>query len=202
MLRGFKEFDGKLERKFSIKREEFKNILLELKSIYGYKNKFIENNFNVTFAIIVIENFLVLSEAVFRKYNVNVELFTKVRYEENTDSLNVYNTITRFYDYDLTTKTAEEIKNYFKDLSETEVIVLRDFLDRLPNDSESFLKRIAEYCYGTNNIDDSIREYKENNKEIKKTMLDFTILNGLFGNMALVVLKDLAKNEYLEGDED
>ncbi|MGL4865734.1 MAG: hypothetical protein ACRC5S_03645 [Cetobacterium sp.] len=193
--------EGKISRKISIKNNEFKNIFIKLESKFKYKNKFIEENYNTSFGILVIENFLVLTEYVLKNFNINVGFKTNLKYDSRNEEYLFFFEIDRFYDLDMTNKAKEEISNYLKTLTEMENDVLNDYTSKIPT-KENILDKIFSYCEKTNNIDESIKRFKEENEEVKKSLLDFAILKGLFDVFALNVLKDVVTKDYLLEEED
>ncbi|MGL5754604.1 MULTISPECIES: hypothetical protein [Bacteria] len=193
--------EGKISRKISIKNNEFKNIFIKLESKFKYKNKFIEENYNTSFGILVIENFLVLTEYVLKNFNINVGFKTNLKYDSRNEEYSFFFEIDRFYDLDMTNKAKEEISNYLKTLTEMENDVLNDYTSKIPT-KENILDKIFSYCEKTNNIDESIKRFKEENEEVKKSLLDFAILKGLFDVFALNVLKDVVTKDYLLEEED
>lgn len=193
--------EGKISRKISIKNNDFKDIFIKLESKFKYKNKFIEENYNTSFGILVIENFLVLTEYVLKNFNINVGFKTNLKYDSRSEEYLFFFEIDRFYDLDMTNKAKEEISNYLEALTEMENDVLNDYTSKMPT-KENILDKIFSYCEKTNNIDESIKRFKEENEEVKKSLLDFAILKGLFDVFALNVLKDVVTKDYLLEEED
>lgn len=193
--------NGKILRKIKIKNDVFKDIFIKLESKFKYKNKFIEENYNVSFGILVIENFLVLTEYVLKNFNINVGFKTELKYDSKNEEYILYFEIDRFYDLDMIIKTKEEISDYLNSLTEMENDVLNDYISKIPT-KENIIDKIFSYCEKTNNIDESIKRFKEENKEVKKSLLDFSILKGLFDVFALNVLKDTVTKDYLLEEED
>lgn len=196
-MKGFLIKDNKLEKVLIIKKEELKEVFMELKSSYKYKEKFIEENYNVSFGILVIENFLVIVEYVLKNYNVNVGVKTSLKYDVEKEEYILRFEINRFYDFDLSDKNETEINDYMNAVDSLEMDVLNDYLDKIP-DTDNIREKIFTFCNNTNNIDESIKTYKANNKEVKKKELNFVILKGLFDVFALNVLKDTVIKDYIE----
>lgn len=197
---GFEFKNGKIIKRLKVKNEDFKKIMLDLKSVYKYKNVFIKDNYNSSFAILILENFLVVIQYVLNNFNNNIGFETKVLFDEREDTYNIYLEINKFYDMDLSSLSEEEYKSCIEKMGEIEKDVLEDFLMKLPT-QENLGEKISTYCDRTNNMDESIKAYKENNAEIKKSKFDFYILHGLFDVYALNVLKDMVTKEYLEEGE-
>lgn len=198
-MKGFESKDNKMLKQIIVKKEDMKKILLDLKSAYKYKNKFIEENYNVSFGILILENFLVIVEYVLKNFNINMGFATSLKYNDKTEEYILNFEFDRFYDVDLKAKTKDEIDEFLKELSEVEKDILEDFLDKAPT-IENILEKISTFCNNTNNMDESIKAYKEENAEMKKSMLDYRIMKGLFDVFALNVMKDTVTKEYLLGE--
>lgn len=179
----------------SIPKEEFKNILLNLKSSIKFKNLFIEEYFNTTFGIVVLENLLVLSEYLLQQENSNIILKSELEYSVSKESYIVRMEIQKFYGTELFKMEEEELVKFLEDLDTLEEEVLEEYLERLFK-PVNCLDRVKHYITTTDNIDDLIREYKKENKQVKKSALSNHILKGLFDVHAPVVKKDLLLKEY------
>lgn len=179
----------------TIPKEEFKNILLNLKSGIKFKNLFIEEYFNTTFGIVILENLLVLSEYLLKQENSNIILKTELDYSVSKENYIMRMEIQKFYGTELFEMNEEEISKFLEEIDPLEEEVLEEYLKRLFNDGNC-IERVTHYVTTTDNIDDLIRGYKKENEQVKKQALSNHILIGLFDVHAPVVKRDLLLKEY------
>lgn len=191
-----------VKRKISKKdmEEIFKNVKTKYKK---YLDKFIDKQFNDTFAIMPVMTYLVMLKGLI--YSKYPSIASDVIIKKDEENIYGYLTVNKFFDRNFEGMTKEQLEFFLKvKIEDEEKNVMEDFFGFFPSD-EFFKEKLTVMIQGLVDIDDIIADSKtkmEKGEQIKASDIDFRILKALFGSFALTVKKDMLKDdpEYQEGE--
>lgn len=191
-----------VKRKISKKdmEEIFKNVKTKYKK---YFDKFIDKQFNDTFAIMPVMTYLVMLKGLI--YSKYPSIASDVIIKKDEENIYGYLTVNKFFDRNFEGMTKEQLEFFLKvKIEDEEKNVMEDFFGFFPSD-DFFKEKLTVMIQGLVDIDGIIADSKtkmEKGEQIKASDIDFRILKALFGSFALTVKKDMLKDdpEYQEGE--
>lgn len=77
---GLMKFENSIGYEMFLEKEEFKKMMLDLPTAFKFKDVFLEDNLNTTFAIVVMENLLVITDTLLNKYNPSISFKSELSY--------------------------------------------------------------------------------------------------------------------------
>lgn len=187
------QFENKrLVTKLVMPKKDFGLMLLNVKNKYPkFIKHFLDKYRNETFDILSIFSSMVSLQAMINLKNEDIKFVTNITYDK--DNYYIRFILSKFYNDITTTKMdQEEIINNF-DPNEKEM--LDGATELIPN-QEDFERIVKEFLKYSFNLNDAIKEYKENTKKgIKyKKSLDEIILFYIFGKFS----NSVKQNESLK----
>lgn len=194
--------DGKIYVKREIKKEDFKQAFMNIKTKYKkYLTNFFEKYCNDTAYILTLTTYMNMLKGYLYTMNMNIRNDYIITKDDEKIYIKLY--IDKFYEKNLTEYTKNQIEFLVNTkLEDLELEVLKNYFKVLEN-NDDIIKKIEYFLNTLINVDDIIQHYKDEikeGKEIKSSTIDSEILKRLFAEFSLNVIKDSLKNdkEFME----